>query len=100
MFWIRAFEVLFLVVIPAVQAILKYLGIAGVTYFGISIAMGTLLDYMKSSLQGAPAQMLSILGLLNFDVGVNIYLSALTAYMVMKGLDKATDKKKSFVFKA
>lgn len=100
MFWIRLFEILFLLVIPAVQTILKYLGIMGVVYFGVSFAIGTLFDFIKAGLQGVPAQMLSILGILKFDLAINIYISALTTYLIIKGLDKASDRKKSFVFKA
>ena len=100
MFWVRAFEVLMLVIIPAVTMILRYLGIAAVTYVGVSFALSTLLDYLKDSLTGIPAHLVSIIGLSHFDIGINIYFSAVIASMVLKGLDKATDKKKSFVLKA
>lgn len=96
MFWVRAFEVLLLVIIPAVQMILKFLGIGAVVYFGVSIAIGTLVDYIKESLGAVPAQMLSILGLMHFDIAVNLYVSAVIASMVLKGFDKATDKKKTY----
>lgn len=100
MFWVRLFEILFLIVIPAVQAVLKYLGIGAVVYLGVSFAIGTLFDFIKFGLQGVPVQMLSILGLLKFDLAINIYISALTTYLIIKGLDKATDRKKSFILKA
>jgi len=100
MFWVYLFEVLFLVVIPAVQLILKYLGVAAVAYVGINFALNVLLDYLKNSLTGIPLHMLSIIGLTNFDIGINIYFSAVVASLVIKGLDKATDTKKSFKLKA
>ena len=100
MLWVRLFEVLMLVIIPAVSMILKYLGIFAVTYVGVGFALNTLMDYLKNSLTGMPAHLLSIIGLTNFDIGINIYFSAVIASMILKGLDKATDKKKSFVFKA
>lgn len=100
MFWIRLFEVVMLIIIPAVQMILKYLGIGAVVYFGVSIAIGTLVDYIKESLGAVPAQMLSILGLMHFDTAVNIYVSAVITSLVLKGFDKATDKKKTYKFTA
>lgn len=100
MFWVRAFEVLFLLIIPLVQTILKYLGVGVIAYVGINMALDKILDYLKTSLGSIPSEMLNIFGLMHFDTGVNIYFSAVVAHLVIKGLDKATDKKKSFVLKA
>lgn len=100
MFWVRLFEVLFLLVIPVIQKILSFLGIGVISYMGINFVLNQLIDLLKSNLKGMPANMLSILGIMHLDIGLNLYFSACLAALVLKGLNKATDRKKSYVFKA
>lgn len=100
MFWVYLFQILIMVVIPAVQTLLKYLGIMAVAYVGISFALNQLTSYVHSYFLSSPLVFQQFAGLAKFDVGINIYLSAVLAKFVMQGLNKASDKKKSFTFKA
>lgn len=92
MIFVRLFEFVLLVVAPLVRLVMKMLGIGVVSYVGINLILDQVRAYIieQTGTLGQAVQML--LGLASFDVAINIYLSAITTKLVLKGLDRASGK--------
>lgn len=78
---------------------LRYLGVGAVSYYGINFVIGELKDYVLSNVLSAPDYILNILGLLKVDIAINILLGAVTARIILAGLDKATDSRRNPVWR-
>lgn len=63
--------------------ILAAMGIASVTYGGVSSLMASLKTQALALLSGAPAQMVQAAGLMKVDVCVSMLLSALTSAVAL-----------------
>lgn len=75
---------------PLVARVLVGLGIGTVAYAGISAMLSTLKSTLISTFNGAGGDILSVLGMLKFDVAVNIMFAAVTARFVLAGLNRAS----------
>jgi len=75
---------------PLVTRVLTGLGIGAVSYVGITALLAQVKSYMVSSVSGAPADALQLMGLAKLDIAFNIILSAVTARAVMAGMNAAT----------
>lgn len=89
---------LLLRVAPAlVKSVLKAFGVSVLTFTGMTIAIDQAKDMIVSNLAGMPALAVSVLGLLKFDVAVNIIFAAvagrLALNMMSGGLTKLAIKK-------
>jgi hypothetical protein len=75
-----------------VGRVLIALGIGYVSYTGINALLTVIKAQVIAQLAGAPATIVSIMGLLKIDVAVSIIFSALAARLVIQGLtsDKVT----------
>ncbi len=99
-FLIPIFTAFALVLVPFAVRILKGFGIGIVTYTGINLVLTELVEFAQDSLNGLPADILGIVGLMNLDVALNMIVSAVLAKTVLDGFNNATGNKKDFVFKA
>lgn len=79
--------------VPLVKMVLKALGIGLVSYVGINFILTQITDVIINNALSLPVSVQQILGLMKFDVAVNIILSAVTTRLTLRGIDKATDTK-------
>lgn len=79
--------------VPIVKMVLKALGIGLVSYVGINLILSQIVDVVINNVLSLPIQLQQVLGILKFDVAVNIILSAVTTKLTLRGIDKATDSK-------
>jgi ABC-type dipeptide/oligopeptide/nickel transport system permease component len=79
--------------VPLVKMVLKALGIGVVSYVGINFILSQITDVIINNALSLPVAVQQILGLMKFDVAVNIILSAVTTRLTLRGIDKATDTK-------
>lgn len=79
--------------VPLVKMVLKALGIGLVSYVGINFILGQITDVIINNALSLPVSVQQILGLLKFDVALNIILSAVATRLTLRGIDKATDSK-------
>ncbi len=66
--------------------VIKLIGFGLVTYTGMNYATDTILSYIQNNMTGIPADVLSILGLLGFDVAVNVIVTVLSVRLLHMGL--------------
>ena len=70
--------------------VLATLGFAYMTYVGV----GALIDSVQSQVQGlfsaVPPSAAAILGMAKVDVAINIMIAAVTARLLLAGMDKVT----------
>lgn len=78
--------------IPLGWSLLRGLGFTAVTYFGVQAVMDRAKDFVFSNLGSTPAAWLQIMGLLQFDVAINILFSAYIARAVLWGMSKNGSK--------
>jgi hypothetical protein len=78
---------------PLAAKVLTAVGIGAVSYVGITALLANVKSYLINQISGAPAEVLSILGLLKVDVAINIVLSAVIARAVISGMNKSTGTK-------
>lgn len=76
-----------------VGRVLLALGFGYVTYSGLSTAVQFVRTYIQDSLSGLPAVTVQVLGLMQFDTVCSILLSAVTARMLLDGLQSDTIKR-------
>lgn len=79
--------------VPLVKMVLKALGIGLVSYVGINFILGQITDVVINNALSLPLSVQQLLGLMKFDVAINIILSAVTTRLTLRGFDKATDSK-------
>lgn len=99
-FWIAFQAFLFAVVVPVVTYLLKAFGIGSVVFIGLSIVITQLKDFAISHMNGLPADVLGILGIMQADVALNIIVSSVLARAILSGLNSSTGKMKKFTLEA
>lgn len=79
------------------KSVLKAFGVSVLTFTGMTIAIDQAKDLIVSNLSGMPSIAVSMLGLLKFDVAINIIFAAvagrLALNMMSGGLTKLAIKK-------
>ena len=66
-----------------VSSVLKALGVSAVTFVGMDLAITAIHNLIKSNLQGLPAYIAGILGLLKFDIAIEIIFAAIAGRLAM-----------------
>lgn len=72
--------------VPLMFAALGALGLGIVTYTGIDLLLQEATDQIVGSMQGLPANMAAMAGILKHDVALNIMISAFVARLTLTGL--------------
>lgn len=80
---------------PVVKLVLRLIGFGFVTYFGINLIISEAKDYIVSEMGKAGSTIVSILGLMQVDVAINIMLAAVTTRFILAGLNRAGQMRKS-----
>ncbi len=73
---------------------LAALGIAFITYYGVYEALDFIQNEVRSSISSLPADMVSILGLLQVGKALTILFSCMFANMLMNGITGGSSIKK------
>lgn len=76
-----------------VGRILISLGIGFVTYSGLDAAVDWAFDQVVSNIQGLPADVLQLLGVLQVDTAITMISSAYTARLALAGLSGGSIRK-------
>ena len=76
-----------------VGRVLVALGVGVVTYTGVQVGIDSLLSNLDSAISGVPADILGLLGFMRVGVAMNIIISAMSARMLLNGLQGDTIKK-------
>src|SRR5690554_1741664 len=82
-------QFLLMIAIPIVKYVLRAIGFGFVTYVGINMIIDQAKNYIISEIGGADSTILSILGLMKIDVGINLTLVAVTTRFILSGFNKA-----------
>lgn len=89
------------VAVPLVKRVLKALGIGAVVYVGFNLAMDQAFSYIQQQFANVPGPAQALMGIMQLDVFINIYFAALSTRAILRGLDKLSDRKKTYsVFEA
>jgi len=83
---------------PLVKMVLKMIGFGFVTYVGFNLIIGQAQEYLFAQMGTVGPVIQSMLGLMKFDVVVNIYFAAISTRFILSGIDKATDRKRNQVW--
>lgn len=75
---------------PLVKRVLLALGIGMLTFTGFQVSVTAAKSYVQSNFGGLPSDVVHILGLMKFDVAVNIVFAAVITRAVIAGMDKVT----------
>jgi len=76
-----------------VARVLVALGVSFITYYGVQHATEYLEGLISNSLGGLPADIVAILALCKVGTCLSIYIAALTANLLMNGLNAGTFKR-------
>ena len=76
-----------------VGRVLIALGVGVVTYTGVQAGIDSLLANLDSAIAGVPADILGLLGFMRVGEALNIIISAMSARMLLNGLQGDTIKK-------
>lgn len=90
MHFVGLFSFLSTIAGPLVRKILTALGIGMLTFTGFQVSVTAAKNYVQSNFGGLPADVVHILGLMKFDVAVNIVFAAVITRAVISGMDKVT----------
>lgn len=89
--------ILFLTIVtPLVKMALKALGIGAIAYLGINIVLDQAHQYILAQLGSAPGPAQALLGIMKFDVAINLWFAAITTRLVLNGMNKISGKKKNY----
>lgn len=66
--------------------VIKLIGFGLVTYTGMNYATDTILSYVSANLSGIAPDILAVLGLLGFDVAVNVIVTVLSVRLLHMGI--------------
>ncbi|WP_313289946.1 DUF2523 domain-containing protein [Stutzerimonas nitrititolerans] len=83
---------------PLVKMVLKMIGFGFVTYVGFNLIIGQAQEYLFAQIGTVGPVIQSMLGLMKFDVVVNIYFAAISTRFILAGIDKATDRRRNQVW--
>jgi hypothetical protein len=84
------------IVVPLIKMALKALGIGAVAYVGINLVIDQAHQYVLSQLGSAPGPAQALLGIMKFDVVINLWFAAITTRLVLNGMNKVSGKKKNY----
>ncbi|UUC47477.1 DUF2523 domain-containing protein [Pseudomonas citronellolis] len=73
--------------VPLGWKLLRGLGFTAVTYTGLKLVLDQAKEHLFSLLGSTPAAWVQVLGLMQFDVAINIVFSAYIARAVLSGMD-------------
>ena len=76
-----------------VGRVLVALGVGVVTYTGVQVGIDSLLSNLDRAISGVPADILGLLGFMRVGEAMNIIISAMSARMLINGLQGDTIKK-------
>lgn len=93
-------QLLLIIVGPIVKMVLRMLGFGFVTYVGFNLIIGQAQSYLFSMMGDVGPVIQGILGLAKFDVVVNLYFAAISTRFLLAGIDKATDKRRTQVWRS
>lgn len=96
--WVWLAQFLMMIIGPAVRYLFQLIGFGFVTFVGFNALISTVKDYIIAQISGAPVAVLNILGLAKIDICVSIFFSAVTTRLIIAGVNKATDRKRSQVW--
>ena len=96
MWFYYAFSFLNFVLVPLITMALKAFGIGVVTYVGINFVINAAKTQVLGNFGALPLEIQQVLGLANADIIANIYLSAVTARLVISGVNKLNGRKKKY----
>jgi Protein of unknown function (DUF2523) len=77
-----------------VSSVLKAVGVSVVTFVGMDIALTAAHNLVKSNLSGLPAYAVGVLGLLRFDVAVEIIFAGIAGRLAMDALNGSVKRLK------
>lgn len=80
---------------PLVKKVLVALGIGTVTMIGLTALSTAAKGFITAQVGGMPADVVQLLGVIKFDVAVNIIFSAFTTRATIAGVNKVTGSKSS-----
>ncbi|PKL96572.1 MAG: hypothetical protein CVV19_18190 [Gammaproteobacteria bacterium HGW-Gammaproteobacteria-9] len=92
-------QMLVIILGPLVKMVLKILGFGFVTYLGFNLIIGQAQDYLFGLMGDVGPVIQGVLGLAKFDVVVNLYFAAISTRFMLAGIDKATDRRRSQVWR-
>jgi len=75
------------------------IGFGITTYFGAYFLLNQLEDVIQNSLNGLPADVLALLGIMQIDVAATMIISATLAKFTLQGWNKLTDSRKGSVWR-
>lgn len=90
MHFVAIFRFLSTIVGPLVRRVLTALGIGMLTFAGFQVSVNAAKTYVQNNFSGLPSDVVQILGLLKFDIAVNIVFAAVITRAVIAGMDKVT----------
>lgn len=99
MHFLAAAKLLGLIIAPMIFFAFRIIGIGFVTYVGSNLIMDQAKDYILSKAGSITLPLQQILGLAQVDIAINIFFSAIATRMVLSGINKAQDKRRSQVWK-
>jgi hypothetical protein len=97
--WLWVAQFVFMMIQPLVNFLFRLIGIGFVTYVGYNVLLEQVTSYVVSRMGSSTLVIQQILGLAKIDVAINIFLAAVTTRLVIAGLNKAQDRKRSQVWR-
>lgn len=97
--WLWIAQFVFMLIQPLINFVLRLLGIGFVTYVGYNVLLEQVANYVTSRMGSSTLVIQQILGLAKVDVAINIFLAAVTTRLVIAGLNKAQDRRRSQVWR-
>jgi len=97
--WLWVAQFVFMMIQPLVNFLFRLIGIGFVTYVGYNVLLEQVTSYVVSRMGSSTIVIQQILGLAKIDVAINIFLAAVTTRLVIAGLNKAQDRKRSQVWR-
>ncbi|MDD0844624.1 DUF2523 family protein [Pseudomonas sp. Gutcm_11s] len=97
--WLWAVQLIFMIVQPLINFVLRLLGIGFITYVGYNVLLEQVTTYVTSRMGSSTLVIQQILGLAKIDVAINIFLAAVTTRLVIAGLNKAQDSRRAQVWR-
>lgn len=99
MHFLAAAQLLVMIIAPMIFFVLRILGIGFITYVGSNLVIDQAKEYLLSKAGSVGLPLQQVLGLAQVDIAINIFFSAIATRMVLSGLNKAQDKRRSQVWK-
>lgn len=92
-------QMIAIILAPLIFYIFRVIGIGFITYVGSNLVIDQAKDYMLSKAGGLTLPLQQVLGLAQVDIAINIFFAAIATRMVLAGLNKLDDKRRSWQLK-